>query len=321
MSNIRHPMSRRAGLTFAVLGEVRCWRDGVEVPLGTPRQRALLAVLLLREGTPMGRDDILGGLWGDSFHVDGANLVQVYVSKMRRLLEPDRPPRAAGSLLPRVGTAYRLAVEADQWDLGCFQQARTEARELWAAGRAGDAERVLAEAFTLWPGPALAGVEGPLLDGERVRLAELRLAATEEHLELALETGAEDDVIPALLTLTREHPYRERLWALLMVALYRSSRQADALAAYRRAARSLKEDLGLSPGAELRRVEEAILAGVPSATLAARPRTGSVRPRHRPGPAPGRPRLTLVQGTGGDAAPSRGAAVPPYRVRQFGDRR
>ncbi|MCF1597258.1 AfsR/SARP family transcriptional regulator [Streptomyces muensis] len=317
MSNIRHPMSRRAGLAFAVLGEVRLWRDGVEVPLGPPRGRALLAALLLREGTPMGRDDILGGLWGDSFHVDGANLVQVYVSKLRRLLEPDRPPRAAASLLPRVGNAYRLAVEADQWDLGCFQRARTAARELRSAGELIESERVLGEALALWPGPALTGVEGPLLDVERVRLAELRLAATEEHLELALETGAEDDVIPSLLTLTREHPYRERLWALLMVALYRGSRQADALAAYRRAARALKDDLGLSPGPELRRIEEAILAGAPSTTLTARPRTGPVRPQH----VPDRPKLTLVHGTGIGAAPSRRAAVPPYRARRLGDRR
>ncbi|MFE9369722.1 BTAD domain-containing putative transcriptional regulator [Streptomyces sp. NPDC006711] len=252
-----------AGLSFEVLGEVRGWRDGVELPLGAPRQRALLAVLLLRAGSPVGRDHLLDGIWGDAAVLDGANLVQAYVSKLRRLFEPGRAPRAASEVLTRIGASYRLSVSPQQCDLGRFQQSAAHARALRASGQPGAAERTLATALDSWPGPALTGVSGPLLDVERARLAELRLAVVEEHAELALELGCHARLVPHLTVLTAEHPYRERLWALLMVALYRGSRQADALAAYQRARHTLMENLGLLPGPELRRIEEAILAGRP----------------------------------------------------------
>ncbi|MEU3788189.1 AfsR/SARP family transcriptional regulator [Streptomyces fructofermentans] len=278
--------SPAAGLTFEVLGEVRCWRDGVELPLGAPRMRAVLAVLVLRAGTPVGRDVLVDGVWGDAPVADGVNLVQAYVSKLRRLLEPDRPPRSPTGVLTRIGSSYRLVAAPGASDLGRFHHARAEARELRAAGRAAAAERVLAEALGNWRCPPLTGVGGPLLDAERVRLAELRLAAVEEQTAVALEVGAHADVVPALMSLTAEHPYRERLWELLMVALYRCSRQGDALAAYRRAGQVLLDDLGLEPGPGLRRVHEAILAG---AAVAGAPDGPAAVP-------PGRPPLTLVGG-------------------------
>ncbi|MCX5387059.1 AfsR/SARP family transcriptional regulator [Streptomyces sp. NBC_00083] len=251
------------GLSFEVLGEVRGWRDGVELPLGAPRQRALLAVLLLRAGSPVGRDHLIDGIWGDTAVLDGANLVQAYISKLRRLFEPDRAPRAASEVLTRVGASYRLSVSPRSCDLGRFEQATADARALRTSGQLESAEGTLAAALDSWPGPALTGVSGPLLDVERARLAELRLAAVEEHAELALALGGHARLVPHLMVLTTEHPYRERLWALLMVALYRGSRQADALAAYQRARHTLTENLGLLPGPELRRIEEAILAGRP----------------------------------------------------------
>ncbi|WP_208921558.1 AfsR/SARP family transcriptional regulator [Streptomyces capitiformicae] len=285
-SSAAHP----ADLSFELLGEVRGWRDGIELPLGAPRQRALLAVLLLRAGSPVGRDYLIDGIWGDSTVLDGANLVQAYVSKLRKLFEPDRRPRTAGGVLTRVGASYRLSIGLQQCDLGRFEQSVADARALWDAGQLDAAERTLAAALSQWPGPALTGVTGPLLDVERTRLAELRLAVVEEHTELALELGGHARLVPHLLVLTAEHPYRERLWALLMAALYRGSRQADALAAYQRARHALMENLGLLPGPELRGVEEAILARRPD------PFARVTTPAEGPGRAtePRHPHLTLV---------------------------
>ncbi|MER7847135.1 AfsR/SARP family transcriptional regulator [Kitasatospora sp. NPDC096077] len=285
------PTTTTDGLSFELLGEVRGWRDGTEIPLGAPRQRALLAVLLLRAGSPVGRDQLIDGIWGDTTVADGANLVQAYVSKLRRLFEPARAPRTAGGVLTRVGASYRLSIGPTQYDLGRFEQSVADARTLRSAGRSEAAERTLAAALDSWAGPALTGVSGPLLDVERARLAELRLAAVEEHAELALQLGGHARLVPHLLVLTTEHPYRERLWALLMTALYRGSRQADALAAYQRARHTLTENLGLLPGPELRGVEEAILAG--------RPDPLALAPVHPVHPAP-------------DAAPAHD--TPPYRT-------
>lgn len=133
-------------------------------------------------------------------------------------------------------------------------------------------------------------MSGPLLDMERTRLAELRLAVVEEHTELALELGGHARLVPQLLVLTAEHPYRERLWALLMIALYRGSRQADALAAYQRARHTLTENLGLLPGPELRGIEEAILAGRPDPLA----HGGAPAAPYGAAPEPGRPHLSLV---------------------------
>ncbi|CAM5410865.1 hypothetical protein GCM10010329_76910 [Streptomyces spiroverticillatus] len=319
-SSATHP----ADLSFELLGEVRGWRDGVELPLGAPRQRALLAVLLLRSGSPVGRDHLIDGIWGDTTVLDGANLVQAYVSKLRKLFEPDRAPRTAGGVLARVGGSYRLSLAPQQCDLGRFEQSVADARALRTAGQPDAAERTLAAALSCWPGPALTGVSGPLLDVERTRLAELRLAVVEEHAELALELGGHARLVPHLHVLTAEHPYRERLWALLMAALYRGSRQADALAAYQRARHALKENLGLLPGPELRGVEEAILARRPDPFARAADRDRAAAPAWAPDPAdvaagsgapvPDRPRLTLVGG-GPLAVPPAPAAPGPWSTR------
>lgn len=254
----------RPGLDFSVLGEVRCHRDGAELHLGGPRQRALLAVLVLRAGTPVGRDQLVRSVWGTDGAVNSTNLVQVYVSKLRRLLDPDRVPRASGGVLTRVNTSYRLVVAPEQTDLGRFQRLCAEARALRSAGATAAAERALARALDGWQDPPLTGLDGPLFDTERERLTEIRLGAVEEHAELALQTATPAEttgMIASLVALTAEHPYRERLWALLMTALYRAGRQADALAAFRRVSRRLAEDLGLTPGPELRAVQEAVLSG------------------------------------------------------------
>ncbi|MGW0750893.1 AfsR/SARP family transcriptional regulator [Streptomyces sp. NPDC002587] len=315
------PAAHPADLSFELLGEVRGWRSGVELQLGAPRQRALLAVLLLRAGSPVGRDHLIDGIWGDTTVLDGANLVQAYVSKLRKLFQPDRAPRTAGGVLTRVGASYRLSIEPRQCDLGRFEQSVADARALRAAGQPDVAERTLADALASWPGPALTGVAGPLLDVERTRLAELRLAVVEEHAELSLELGGHARLVPHLLVLTAEHPYRERLWALLMVALYRGSRQADALAAYQRARHTLMENLGLLPGPELRAIEEAILGGRPDpfARLTPAGMAGTATGRDGLGgapaasygvtPEPGRPHLTLVD----SAPPVAPASVPVPR--------
>ncbi|WP_377267739.1 BTAD domain-containing putative transcriptional regulator [Peterkaempfera sp. SMS 1(5)a] len=281
------PNERSAGLRFEILGEVRVWRHGAQLPLGACRQRALLAALLLHAGSPVSKDRLIDGIWGDADIADGANLLQAYVSKLRRLLDPEHRPRASGGILSRVGASYLLDVAADSTDLGRFERHRAQARALRMSGATDEAEHLLTEALAGWQHQPLTGLDGPLFEVERVRLTELRLAAVEERGELALELGAHASLVPELLSLTSEHPYREHLWALLMVALYRCNRQADALAVFRRARTALMDNLGLVPGPELRELEQAVLAGVPDPFG---------RPAARPSPPqhPQHPRLSLV---------------------------
>lgn len=249
------------GTRFAVLGRLHAARDGDELALGSPQQRAVLALLLLRRGRPVTREEIVRGLWRDGAPASAANLVHTYVARLRRVLEPERPRRAPASLLVSVGDGYLLRLRPGQVDLEVFEARVGLAGREQAAGRHAAASEALDDALGLWHGEALGGVPGPFVSTQRTRLAELHLATLESALDIRLVLGRHGELVSELSELVARHPLRERLRALLMLALYRSGRRAEALAVFQDTRRHLVEELGLEPGPELRELQHVILTG------------------------------------------------------------
>ena len=245
-------------MEFRILGPIEVLDDlGERMPLGGPKQRALLAIFLLREGQLVSVDRLMDDLWGDELPDTARNTIQVYVSQLRKIL------RAAGTgqdALVTQGLGYRLEAVGESLDLNRFLRLADEGRESFVDGHAEVAVVQLRDALSLWQGEPLADFAyEPFAQSEIVRLAELRLSTLETRLEAELETGRHDGLVAELESLVREHPRRERLTVHLMLALYRGGRQEEALAVYRAAADRANEELGLDPGPELQRLQEAIL--------------------------------------------------------------
>lgn len=240
-----------------VLGAFAAEVDGAAVHLGGPRQRGVLALLVAARGQVVPVDRMIEDLWRGEPPARALMSLQAYVSNLRRLLEPGRPPRTPARLLVSAapGYALRLPPEAvDAWRFeGLLGQARTDTDLRAAQAR-------LAEALGLWQGPAFAEVaDEPWAAAETARLNELRLVATELHIAAGLRIGDPAAVVPEAERLTRDEPLREEGWRLHALALWSSGRQADALATLRRARGVLAEELGLDPGPDLIALEEAIL--------------------------------------------------------------
>jgi predicted ATPase/DNA-binding SARP family transcriptional activator len=240
------------GTSFLVLGPLVAVSDGSQLELGPPKQRALLAVLLLRANEVVSRDRLIDSVWGERAPERAANALQVYVHGLRKLFGPSR--------IVTSGTGYRLEAANEELDLSRFERMVEEGRVEFEAGRFATAAERLGDALGLWRGEPFAdlGDESFLLS-ERERLLEQRLAAIELRIDAELARGRAGRVIADLRALTGAHPYREGLRARLMLALYRSDRQADALEAFRDARRVLKDELGIEPSLRLRELERAIL--------------------------------------------------------------
>ena len=221
----------------------------VEVSLGGPKQRFVLARLLAEPNRVVSLDRLVDGLWGDDPPETARHTVQGYVSELRK---------AVGPLIERQGLGYRISVDRDTLDSLDFEARVIEARA-GAATDPGGAATDLDAALALWRGPAFDDFSEPALQAEATRLEELRLGVFEELMQARLAAGQHADVIVQLERLTRDHPYREELRALHMIALYRSGRQADALRAFQTTRDVLGEELGLVPSPRLRRLEEQIL--------------------------------------------------------------
>jgi YVTN family beta-propeller protein len=255
-------------MKFCVLGPIEAYADGRSVAVGGGRQRALLALLLVQAGEVVSRDRLIDELWAGEPPPGGSQSLDVYLSRLRRAFRE----AGAGDVLITRAPGYVL--HAEQTDARRFEALAVEGREALAAGEAGRAARVLAEALALWRGAAYAEVaDESWALAEAGRLAELRLSATEDRIEADLSLGRHAALVPELELLMSREPIRERLAGLLMLALYRSGRQAGALAAYRAVRCSLVRELGLEPGPELRRLEAAVLAQDPSLDPPARPAT------------------------------------------------
>jgi YVTN family beta-propeller protein len=257
-------------LDFRILGplEVVDPEQKRQVQLGAARQRALLAVLLIHRREVVSTDRLIDELWGERPPATARKSVQVYVSHLRKVLGAD--------LLVTHARGYMLTAEPGQVDLDRLDELVAEGRGAHEAGDNSRASKRLREALALWRGPPLADFAyEDFARNEIGRLEELRLAVLEDRIEADLALGRHAALVPELESLVAAHPARERLRGQLMLALYRSGRQADALKTYREARQALDRELGLEPGPELQQLEHGILTQDP--TIAAPPRTRAVR--------------------------------------------
>jgi YVTN family beta-propeller protein len=261
-------------LLYRILGPLEVWRDGAAVDVGARKQRALLALLLLHANRVVPTQRLIDELWGDAPPETARSALQVYVAGLRKALGGD------ASALRTTAPGYVLSVEPGALDLDRFTALRAEAQ---AADDDGRRAGLLREALELWRDTPLADLsDEPFAAPAVARLEEQRLEALEQRIEADLTLGRHASLVPELEALVGEHPYRERLRALLMLALYRSSRQADALRAYRTARRTLGDDLGLEPSPELRELEAAILRQDAQLSLAGAVPSAPAAPVERP---------------------------------------
>jgi DNA-binding SARP family transcriptional activator len=243
-------------MEFRILGPLEVVDGDRPVAIAGSKQRALLAILLLHANAVVSRDRLIDELWGESPPETASTALQVHVSQLRKSLGRD--------VIVTRAPGYMIRVEAGELDLDRFEQLVEEARGKDAA----PAAAMLRDALRLWRGPPLADLDGSVALPERGQLEEQRLSALEHRIDAELELGLHSDQVPELEALVREDPLRERRRAQLMLALYRSGRQAEALDVYSKGRRLLADELGLEPGDELRRLERAILEHDPALAAA-----------------------------------------------------
>ena len=247
------PLNKTLSLDLRVLGSIEATRAGLDLPLGGRRQRALLAMLVLDVGKVIPSEQLIDDLWESRPPPGAAKTLRSYISRLRRLLSPE-------ATLIAHGGGYVLELGSSRLDARRFEQLTWEGQGALARGDLQEAARLFREGLALWRGRAFADVlDIATLALESRRLEELRLVALEGRIEAELELGLHAELVGELERLVAEHPLRERLWRQLVLALYRCDRQADALATYRRVRELLARELGLEPGEELRRLEQAVL--------------------------------------------------------------
>jgi YVTN family beta-propeller protein len=269
-------------LDFRILGPFEVVDGDRELAMGGPQQRALLALLVLHRDEVVSSDRLIEELWAGRPPATAGKIVQGYVSHLRKVLGDD-------VLLTRSG-GYRLAAGPEQVDAERFTQLVGDGRRSLAAGNASGAQDLLSSALSLWRGEPLADLAYEQFAREAIsRLQEERLAALEDRIDADLSLGGHHDLVAELESLSRRHPNRERLLGQLMLSLYCCGRQSDALDAYRRGRQSLRDELGLEPGPELRTLEQRILDQDPAFDQPARsPPAAAARDLVAPQPAAGR---------------------------------
>jgi DNA-binding SARP family transcriptional activator/tetratricopeptide (TPR) repeat protein len=286
---------------FRILGPLEVWTDEGWSGIGAPKWRALLAMLLLHPGEVVSTDRLIAGLWGEDPPDRAANLVSVYVLRLRRLIGD---PQGGGGMLATRAPGYQLRLEAGDLDAAVFESAVRQGRQALADGKAGPASTVLAEALALWHGAAMADVPpSDLITAESDRLEESRLAALELRITADLRGGQPAPLVPELRRLLSEHPLREGLWVLLLLALENTGRRAEAIAAYGDARRVIADELGVNPGPELRQLYQKLLAADADAA------PGVSTTRGARAPEPPRPASSLAW-----VAAAAAAAPPPAQL-------
>ncbi|GLY54972.1 BTAD domain-containing putative transcriptional regulator [Lentzea sp. NBRC 102530] len=246
-----------SGPQFRLLGPMEVRLDGSAVVLRAGKHRALLAALLLRPNRVVPVTELVEHVWGDTPPARTRGTLQTYVMRLRAALGDP-------SLIQTAADGYRMSVDPLTVDAHRFADAAARGRVAAAADDLDAARKAFAEALELWRGPVLSDVPSETLYREHApRLTELLMTVHERRIDVELALGNHADLVPELFGLTRDHPLRERFWAQLMLALYRSSRQAEALEAFRQLDRTLDDQLGIDPSAELRSLHQAILVGAP----------------------------------------------------------
>ena len=291
---------------FRLLGPLEAQDGARRVELGRPKQRVLLAVLLVHANQVVSLDRLIEELWGAEPPPQAAASLQTYVSNLRRALEPGRPARAPSRALVSQPPGYRLVVGAGDLDAARFAALAGEGHRLLQARRPAAAARVLREGLGLWRGSALEEVaDEPFAVAEANRLEELRVTALEDRLAADLDLGGHAAAVAELEDLAGRYPFRERLAGLLMLALYRSGRQGEALQAFEAARHALADELGIDPGRWLRQLQAGILAQDPGLDW-------TPPPEEEPGPPSSQ--------TGGPAGETGAAlAAPVARIPQAAD--
>ena len=265
-------------VALRVLGPFAADRVGVPLELGGARQRAVLARLVVARGQVIPVDRLIDDIWSDDAPPGALATIQGYVSQLRRVLEPDRPPRTAANVLVTASPGYVLRLAPESVDAWHFEALLAEAGRLLPSEPA-SAQARLVEAINLWRGPAYAEfADVPWAHAEAARLEELRRVATERLASAALALGQAAETVAELQSHVAEHPLREEGWRLLALALYRAGRQGDALATLRQARTVLADELGLDPGPALRQLESDILA---QAERISQPRAARARATER----------------------------------------
>jgi DNA-binding SARP family transcriptional activator/tRNA A-37 threonylcarbamoyl transferase component Bud32 len=263
------PVVRFAAMEFQILGPLQVFDDARPLALGGPKQRAVLAHLILRANHTVGADQLVDGLWGDEPPETARNTLQTYVYRLRKILGEERLERRDGG--------YILTAAPEEVDAARFEAIVRDAKRLSASDPAAAAAR-FGDALTLWRGAPLDDLgDEPSLRGEIARLEELHLSATEHRIAAEIASGRNSTVVSELEALTARYPLRERMWANLMLALNRGGRHAEALSTYQRAREVLIEELGTEPSTELQRMHERILQRDPSLGAQETPRQ-AVRP-------------------------------------------
>jgi DNA-binding SARP family transcriptional activator len=252
-----HPGSEEpAALRFSVLGPVRAWLGEDPLPAGSPQQRALLAALLLRDGRTATASELIDALWGDEPPSQALAALRTYASRLRKTL-------GAEVLVSESGGYAIRSLREGALDHVRAQELAADAEKARGSGDLSRARDLLRDALALWDGEPLASIPGPYAETQRARLEEWRLQLLESRLDMDLEQGYHAEAISELTALTAAHPLRERLRELLMLALYRSGRQAEALAVYADTRRLLADELGVDPRQGLKELQQRILQADP----------------------------------------------------------
>ena len=312
-------------MEFKILGSLEVAENGRGLRVGRGKQGALLAILLLHANETLSRDRLIEELWAGEPPESARTALHYHVSRLRKTLGSNG---RSNQLLVTHGSGYELRIDPDQLDLSKFEQLVEDARAAQDRGDPAEASAVLRQALDLWRGPPLADFAyESFAQRAIVRLEEERLCALEDWMDAELEVGHQARLIGDLESLVAEHPLRERLRGQLILALYRSGRQGEALEEYRETRRLLIEELGIEPSVQLQRLERSILMQDPALELAPPERViEASRPKPEPKPKP-RPRqrsllvagaalvaaalaaalAVVLTGTGGD---SKGSAPP-----------
>jgi DNA-binding SARP family transcriptional activator len=297
-----------------LLGPVRAWRGLDEVDLGSPQQRAALAALLLREGAQASVDELVDAVWDTEAPRSAEKAIRTYVYRLRRVLEPEGT--VPQSVIATVGNGYVMRVSPEECDLAAFRQNLSRADNAQRTGDLAGAAAHLRAALALWRGTPLAGIQGRYADLQRATLENLRRSTIEARLTLDFQLGEFSQAVVELTALVADNPLDERFRELLMLALYRCGRQAEAMSTYRQGQTALADQLGIDPGPALRTMYERILRADPDliepAPNAPAPQEPAAEARHAiPAPVPAQLPADQSNFTGRDAELDRLDALLP----------
>ncbi len=243
-----------------MLGPIEVRRDGALIDLGGRQRRLLLAMLVAASGAATSVDVLTDALWNEAPPASAMTVLHAQLSRLRTALEPDRGPRRRGSVLQSVAGGYRLVLDGHRLDTATFSDLVAQAQAVAARSDFGAAKKLYVDAMALWNGPVFGDLgDLPALVSAARGFEEKRLVALGDMAEVRLRLGEHESLVSELEALVREHAFHERFWGQLMLALYRSGRQADALGAFQRCRKLLISELGIEPGPALQSLDEAVL--------------------------------------------------------------